>query len=270
MSSPVTRNNHSIDKNTGRVISDRYKVVTKAVNTEFYDSSSDTMHSLYVGSYGRGTAIDTSDLDIMVILPEDEYKRYDQYGNNGQSRLLQSVKDAVKAPYPRSDIRADGQVVKINFSDGMRFEILPAFERPALYGPTTYIYPDSNMGGNWLPTNPKVEQNAMREKNADSNRLLVDTCRHMRYVHNTYFSSYTLHGIVIDSFVYDAIGDWHRLTPGIQGKPAGSYEKALLDYWENTSAVYPTPLHAPGSNDQVEIKSSNECLGKVLHKMADE
>lgn len=270
MSSLVTQNNHSIDKNTRSVISDRYKVVTKAVNTEFYDSSSDTMHSLYVGSYGRGTAIDTSDLDIMVILPEDEYERYDQYGNNGQSRLLQSVKDAVKSPYPRSDIRADGQVVKINFSDGMRFEILPAFERPALYGPTTYIYPDSNMGGNWLPTNPKVEQDAMRKKNADSNHLLVDTCKHIRYLHNTYFSSYTLHGIVIDTFVYDAIGDWHRLAPGTQGAPEGSYEKALLDYWENTSAVYPIPLHAPGSNDQVKIESSNECLGKVLHRMADE
>ena len=93
MSIPVTTNNHSIDKSTRKEISDRYKVVTKAVNTEFYDSSSDTMHSLYVGSYGRGTAIDTSDLDIMVILPEDEYKRYDQYGNNGQSRLLQSVRN---------------------------------------------------------------------------------------------------------------------------------------------------------------------------------
>lgn len=270
MSSLVTRNNHSIDKNTRSVISDRYKVVTKAVNTEFYDSSSDTTHSLYVGSYGRGTAIDTSDLDIMVILPKDEYERYDQYGNNGQSRLLQSVKDAVKSPYPRSDIRADGQVVKINFSDGMRFEILPAFERPALYGPTTYIYPDSNMGGNWLPTNPKVEQEAMRKKDADSNHLLVDTCRHMRYVHNTYFKSYPLHGIVIDTFVYKALGTWQWSNPGTQGEPAGSYEKVLLDYWEHTSAICPTPLQAPGSNDQVEIESSNECLGKVLHKMADE
>lgn len=246
-------------------------MVTKAMNAEFYDSSSDTMHSLYVGSYGRGTAIDTSDLDIMVILPEDEYERYERYGNNGQSRLLQSVKEALKEPYPRSDIRADGQVVKINFSDGMRFEILPAFEQ-ALYGRTTYIYPDSNMGGNWLPTNPKVEQVAMREKDADSNHLLVDTCRHMRYVHNTFFSSYILHGIVIDTFVYEALRSWHWPKPGTQGKPGGSYEyvKTMLDYWEHTSAARPVPLQAPGSNDQVEIESSNECLGKVLHKMADE
>lgn len=270
MSMPVTKNNHSIDKNTRERVSDRYKVVTKAVNTEFYGSSSDTMHSLYVGSYGRGTAIDTSDLDIMVILPKDKYEQYDQYGNNGQSRLLQSVKDAVKSPYPRSDIRADGQVVKINFSDGMRFEILPAFEQAGLYGRTTYIYPDSNMGGNWLSTNPKVEQDAMRKKDADSNHLLVDTCRHMRYVHDTNFRSYPLHGIVIDTFVYEAIGGWHWPEPGTQGQHARSYEKALLDYWENTSAVFLTPLHAPGSNDQVEIESSNECLGKVLHKMADE
>lgn len=182
MITPVIRNNHSIDKSTRKRISDRYKVVTKAVNYEFYGSSSDTMHTLYVGSYGRGTAIDTSDLDIMVILPEDEYKRYDQYENNGQSHLLQSVKEAIKLPYPRSDIRADGQVVIINFCDGMRFEILPAFEHETWYYATTYTYPDSHMGGNWLSTNPKAEQDAMKEKNKGSNGLLVDTCRHMRYI----------------------------------------------------------------------------------------
>lgn len=282
MSIPVTTNNHSICKSTRKEISDRYKVVTKAVNTEFYGSSSDTTHSLYVGSYGRGTAIDTSDLDIMVILPEDEFKRYDQYGDNGQSRLLQSVRKAVKSRYPRSDIRADGQVVKINFSDGMRFEILPAFDRSPLYGPTTYIYPDANLGGNWMLTNPKAEQDAMKEKNKSSNGLLVDTCRHMRYIHNTCFRSYPLHGIVIDAFVYNAIGCWQWPEPDTLGQagglgwtdtgngPAYSFEKALLDHWEGSMSFYPSPLNAPGSYDQVDTESSNECLGKVLHKMADE
>lgn len=270
MSIPVMRNNYSIDRDTRERISGRYKVVTKAVNSEFYSSSSATMHSLYVGSYGRGTAIDTSDLDIMVILPKKEYERYDVYGGNGQSRLLQSVKEAIQSSYPRSDIKADGQVVKINFSDDMRFEILPAFEQITRYGRTTYIYPDSNMGGNWLSTNPKAEQEAMREKDADSNHLLVDTCRHMRYIRDNHFKSYQLHGIVIDTFVYEAIGGWHWLEPGTPGATSRSYEKALLDYWEDKLAFYPSSLYAPGSNDQVDTESSNECLGKVLHKMADE
>lgn len=84
-------------------ISTRYKRVTRAINSEFWNSSSEIAHSLYVGSYGRGTAIDTSDIDILVELPEDEYNRYDSIKGNGQSRLLQAIKNAILQTYPKSD-----------------------------------------------------------------------------------------------------------------------------------------------------------------------
>lgn len=59
------------------LVSQRYRRITRAVNSEFWGSTSETAHSLYVGSYGRGTAIDTSDIDILVELPRDEYNKYD-------------------------------------------------------------------------------------------------------------------------------------------------------------------------------------------------
>ena len=47
----------------GATISDRYKAITKRLNTDFWETTSDTSHSLYVGSYGRNTAIHgTSDV----------------------------------------------------------------------------------------------------------------------------------------------------------------------------------------------------------------
>lgn len=48
-----------------------------------------------MGSYGRRTAINTSDLDILVLLPESEYSQFDSLKGNGQSRLLQAVKCAI-------------------------------------------------------------------------------------------------------------------------------------------------------------------------------
>ena len=108
------------------LVSQRYRRITRAVNSEFWGSSSETAHSLYVGSYGRGTAIDTSDIDILVELPRDEYNKYDALRGNGQSRLLQT--------YPNSDIHGDGQVVVINFSDGIKFEVLPAFRQLDWWG----------------------------------------------------------------------------------------------------------------------------------------
>lgn len=92
--------------------------MTAAINRGFWNILNNTQNSLYVGSYGRGTAIDSSDLDILMILPEREYSRHDSLKGNGQSRLLQSVRQAIMTTYPRSDIRADGQVVKIAFYDG--------------------------------------------------------------------------------------------------------------------------------------------------------
>lgn len=127
----VGRNIVGVDADNRSLISARYKRITRAVNREFWDSSSETMHTLYVGSYGRGTATTASDLDVLLSLPRDEYERYDRYLGNGQSRLLQAVKDAVLATYPKSNIRGDGQVVVVDFSDGMKFELLPRLNRRA-------------------------------------------------------------------------------------------------------------------------------------------
>ena len=124
----VTKRGEIISFDQRKTISDRYKRITKAINREFWNTDSDIAHSFYVGSYGRGTAVDTSDIDILVELPRDEYERFDAYKSNVQSRLLQAVKEAILNTYPKSEVRPDGQVVKVNFSDGIKFEILPAFQ----------------------------------------------------------------------------------------------------------------------------------------------
>lgn len=142
-----------------QTIARRYRIVTKAINVEFWNSISETAHSFYVGSYGRGTAISTSDIDILVEIPNSEYDKFNSSTGNGQSRLLQSIRKSLQVAYPQSDIRADGQVVKINFHDGIKFEILPAFQNIDYWGKNQgYIYPDSNMGGNWKATNPKMNK----------------------------------------------------------------------------------------------------------------
>lgn len=276
MSSYVIKHGEIISLETRQLIAKRYHTVTKAINREFWSGANDdTSNSIYVGSYGRGTAIDTSDIDILVSLPQAEYNKYTYTAFNGQSRLLQAVRSALLEVYPRSQIRADGQVVKIDFSDGMKFEILPAFKQvPLGYGwgsvlPPTYTYPDSNMGGNWKSTNPKAEQEAMKEKNKSSNGLLYDTCKHIRYIRDNCFSSYHLSGIVIDSFVYMAMGEWRWVdtpNPNSQSIP-GTYEKVLYDFAKQFEGWNGITLYAPGSKQQVDMTNSIDCLLKVLAYM---
>lgn len=275
MSSHVRRDNHPIDMDTRTLISTRYKRMTKAINAEFWNSTSETAHSRYVGSYGRGTAINTSDLDVLMELPNEEYEHFTSLTGNGQSRLLQAVKNAILDTYPTTDIRGDGQVVVVSFSDGMAFEILPAFRNLTILGSWdgTYTYPDTHMGGNWMTTNPIAEQDAMDKKDgyAYSNGLLKDTCKHIRYVRSHEFSSFHLSGILIDTFVYGAIGDWYWLRSGEtgSGQPSGTYEQKLLDYYNSftSSDRYSPSLYAPGSNMVVDGGKDWDVLGRVLNKM---
>lgn len=272
MSFPVRKNVHTIDSETRTLISNRYKRITKAINQTFWNSSSETAHSFYVGSYGRGTAINTSDLDVLIELPDTEFIHFSSLSGNGQSRLLQSVKNALLVTYPNTSIKGDGQVVVVRFSDGMKFEILPAFKRNTIFGwDGTYKYPDTHMGGNWMTTNPKAEQETMKEKNDSSNGLLFETCKHVRFVRNNYFSSYHLSGILIDAFLYDAIGGWHFLREGEQHSGSSeTFEEMLLKYYNNISfSGYITPnLRAPGSGMDIDASKGWETLGKILKYMA--
>lgn len=265
----VTKHGETISSEQHSDISYRYERITRAINREFWDSESVTAHSFYVGSYGRGTAIDTSDIDILMELPRDMYNQYDAHKGNGQSRLLQTVKNAILETFPHSDVRGDGQVVVVNFTDGIKFEILPAFKNLDYWGRWTgkYDYPDSNMGGNWLSTNPKAEQEAMKQKNRESNGLLYDTCRHMRQIRDTHFKSYHLPGIVIDSFAYHNIGNWHWTREGeVSTQPSGTYEKHLY----NQCPGYSFYLTAPGSGMPVDTSDCIDVLKKVLNHMSKE
>ena len=96
----------------GGTISTRYKAITRRLNADFWNTTSDTSHSLYVGSYGRNTAIDGfSDLDMVFELPSSLYHKYHGYQGNGQSALLQVLRSSMQKKYSTSSIGADGQVV---------------------------------------------------------------------------------------------------------------------------------------------------------------
>lgn len=272
MSILVPRSHYVIDDITRSVISNRCSTVTKAVNKEFWNGSTDMSHSFYVGSYGRHTAINTSDIDILMKLPKSEYERYDSLKGNGQSRLLQGVKKAIQETYGRSEVHADGQIIIINFSDEMIFEILPAFEEINFIGEVIFTYPDSNKGGKWKSTDPKAEINAMAEKNKLSQGLFYDTCQHMRYIRDNYYSSYSLSGIVIDTFIYHEMGNWHWTSSGEGSSKPGDYESVLLNAYNKATGlgIYNPRYIVPGSEMQISLSDEDtKVLGKVLRKMAE-
>src|SRR6266568_1923964 len=154
----------------GGTISTRYKAITRRLNTDFWTTTSDTAHSLYVGSYGRNTAIrGFSDLDMLSQLPYSLYEQHERHAGNGQSALLQAVKRSIEKTYSKTSLRADGQVILVPFTDGITFEVVPAF----INTDNSYTLPDSRDGGRWRTTNLRPEIEAIRTRNADCNGNLV-------------------------------------------------------------------------------------------------
>lgn len=194
--------NLRMSKETVDTISYRYKRITKQLNKDFWNSESDILHSLYVGSYGRGTEIHTSDIDMIMQLPYATYTQYNSHQNNGQSALLQAVKLSIEKTYKPTYIRADGQVIKLDFKDGINFEVVPAF----INKDNSFTFPDANGGGSWRTTNPRPEMDEMTRANNNLNRNLKRLCRMGRAWKEQW--DVPIGGLLIDTLAYNFLKDY--------------------------------------------------------------
>src|SRR5262245_53174061 len=184
-------------------IGKRYQLITKRLNTDFRNLDSHTAHSFYSGSYGRNTAIGfVSDADVLYELPYSYYVRYNGHVNNGQSALLQAVSRSIQKTYPSTKVGGDGQVVVVSFTDGVKFEVVPAFKNTD----GSYTYPNSNNGGSWVITNPKPEIAAISTRDSECNGNLKWLCRMARAWKVTW--DVPIGGLLIDTLAYQFIENW--------------------------------------------------------------
>jgi hypothetical protein len=191
-----------IDQDDVDNIAYRYKRITKQLNQSYYGSDSETLRSLYVGSYGRDTDIHVSDVDITFTLPYATYTRFNNYTSNGQSALIQEVKDSVLKTYSRTSVRGDGQVVVVAFDDGVRFELVPVFENTD----GSFTYPDTNDGGTWKTTNPRPEIKEVYAANLRWNKNYKRLCRMARAWRDK--CEVNIKGILIDTLAYHFMSSW--------------------------------------------------------------
>jgi hypothetical protein len=243
-------------------ISTRYCNITRRLNTDFWVTTSDTAHSLYVGSYGRNTAINGfSDMDMLFQLPYSEYVKYDLYAGNGQSALLQAVKKSIEKTYPKTNIRADGQVIQVPFNDGITFEIVPAFEN----NDKSFTFPDANNGGSWKTTNPRLEIQAIRNRNAATNGNLVLLCRMMRDWKNNW--SVPIGGLLIDTLAYQFMENWEH-----RDKSFIYYDFMCRDFfkWMADQSETQEWWRAPGSGQYIWGKGLFQFKAKRCYNLAKE
>jgi predicted nucleotidyltransferase len=243
-------------------VSYRAKQITKRVNTDFRGLVNDTNYSLFVGSYGRGTDIFVSDIDMIIQLPYEQYEKYNGYQTNGQSALLQAVRDSIKKTYSTTHIGGDGQVVKLNFTDGICYEIVPAFINK---DGESFTYPDTNGGGKWKVTNPKAEIKEINSVNNNWNKNLKRLCRMARAWKDKW--DVPIGGLLIDTLAYNFLKQWKH-----KDKSFTYYDWMTRDFFAYLKDQDPNKNYwlAPGSSQYVWRKGKFEYKALRCYNIAVE
>lgn len=260
-------NNVYMDSSTVDTVARRYRTITRKVNSEYWFSESETNNSLYVGSYGRATEIYTSDIDIIVSLPWSVKERFDKRIGNIQSQLLTEIKDKLSQTYPSSDLSSDGQVIVISFSDGVRYEIVPAFK----YSDGRFCYPDTHNDGSWKVMNPKEEMNFFNLRHRVHNYTMKKFCRMIRSWREA--NNITISGELIDSIVYD----FYSNNSYTNKDPFIYFDWLTRDFFKYLSVNTHKKWYTPGTYRTLEIKyphitedKAEEAYNKSLEAIKDE
>ena len=238
--------------------------IAKKLNNHYYDLDGDSESHMYiVGSVGRKTAIaGSSDLDILFDMPNSVYTKYNNYDSNGQSALLQDVKNVLKEKYPKTDMSGDGQVVVINFNK-YTVELVPGFKQLD----DSFKYPDTHDDGSWKYTDPLSEQSECEQCNLDSTEIYYDFCHAIRSWKNNV--GIEMGGLLIDTLVYNFFQD----NGNFSDCDTNDYLKILTDMYiylknQNSNQNY---WFAIGSNQRVSNSGNGAFVSKAkkAHKKLD-
>lgn len=156
----------------------KYNSVCKKLHNEYYSDEYDGSTKFLFGSYKTKTNIrpitEKQDVDVMFIMPESEFEKYNDYETNGQSALLQKIRELLKDKFTTTEeIRSWGKVVLIKFADGTHnIELLPAWTKGDIF-----IIPNTENGGHWEEFNPKIELKRFTDSNKRSNGLTRNLCK---------------------------------------------------------------------------------------------
>jgi len=182
----------------------KYDGVCETLHNQYYETKYDGKTKLLFGSYKTKTNTrpfdEKQDVDVIFKIPQETFDKYDAYSSNGQSALLQEIKNQLAKSYSTSEQpKAWGKVVLVKFADNHHnVEVLPGLEK----SDGTFLIPNTENGGSWELFSPKSQLDSFYESNTDTNGLTADLTRMLKtWVKNTSslsFKSYELLNLLID------------------------------------------------------------------------
>lgn len=160
------------------------------------DSSFDLRKFFLIGSASRDTSIrGSSDIDLLAVLSRDEAKHGDNYVSS--STFLRNIRTDLKARYPATEVRKDGQAIVLHFAKGDDpVDVVPAIFHQFRNKHPVYWIPDG--GGGWLETAPEVHGRYLQLANQNSGGKLRKLTQFIKHWKNQRTNSAALSSIYIE------------------------------------------------------------------------
>lgn len=216
--------------------------VRKCLNTHYWNTASETAHSQLVGSWGKHTRIrPPRDIDVMFVLPDSVYNRFQQRTGNRQSQLLQEVKEVLQKTYSATRMRGDGQVVIVPFAT-YAVEVAPAFELTT----GQYWICDTNDGGRYKNFDPNAEQKNISDSDTASSGNTRDLVRMMKKWQD--WCSVPMKSFWIELLAVNFLSAWEN-----KGKSSVYYDWMVRDFLKFIVTKADTFVFVPGTYELLAL-----------------
>lgn len=230
--------------------------VCKVLHKYYYGSEYNGSTKLIIGSLGKNTAIrPPSDVDVIFELPFAEKIRYDNYKYNGQSSLLQDVKNILEKTYSSTYIHGDGPVVVIEF-DSYKVELNPSIKTSE-----GYFVPITKDDGKWQLINPMAEKKELDMWDLITRgnvKNLIKIVKRWKYYNNVPIKSLALE-LLVTNFLS---------TYKYKNESFIYYDWMLRDFFKFLLSCKNKKIKLPNSYNTIELGSQWEYKAKIAYQCA--
>ena len=222
----------------------RRHAVVGALNAHYYDITSSTQNSMFVGSWGKETRLrPPRDVDVLFRLPDDAYWRFQGRLGNIQSQILQEVRGILRRSFPYTDIKGDGPVVQFPFSS-YNVELIPAFKQSN----DQYLVCATDQGGRYKSADYDAERALIDASSSAS----VGNTRHLIRMMKRWQSYKTvpMKSFWIELLAVEFVDGWVH-----KGRGFTYYDWMVRDFLVYLQGKQHSTIYAPGTFEPMYIGS---------------
>lgn len=221
---------------------ERRESVVERLNSNYWNSSSKTNNSIFVGSWAKQTRIrPPRDVDVLFKLPWSVYTRFEGRTGNKQSQLLQEVKGVLAAKFGATAIKGDGPVVIIPFTS-YSVELIPAFA----FDDGRYYISMTDNGGRYKSADYHAEETYIKDSDTATKGNTRELIRMMKAWQG--YCSVPIKSFWLEIIAAEFLSSWEH-----KGKSRMWYDWMVRDFLAHLKGRRFGTIYAPGTYESMPL-----------------